>query len=58
MGQTVIVWGSEYKVSVTKQSSSVWIADGEYNGKHISVKGETRGAAIKRWRESAEYMGN
>ena len=55
---TVIVWGKEVRITVERSSKSVWIATGDYMGKPIRVKDATEGAAIKRWREAAEYRGN
>ena len=55
---TVIVWGKEVRITVERRSKSVWIATGDYMGTTIQVKAATEGAAIKRWRETAEYQGN
>ena len=55
---TVIVWGKEVRITVQRSSKSVWIAAGDYMGKPIQVKNATEGAAVKRWREAAEYHGN
>jgi hypothetical protein len=55
---TVVVWGKEVEITVERHSKSVWIATGDYMGKPIQVQDATQGAAIKRWREAAEYQGN
>jgi hypothetical protein len=55
---TVQVWGKPETVTVYKRSKTVWIAVGEYLGKHIEVKGQSAGSAIKLWRETACYRGN
>jgi hypothetical protein len=55
---TVMVWDKPHEVAVRQYSKSVWIAAGDYMGKRIEVKNTSRGAAIKRWREAAEYQGN
>ncbi len=53
---TVEVWGKSYTV-VTRQKKSVWIAVGEYMGETIQTEGRSKGAAIKRWKESAHSKG-
>jgi hypothetical protein len=54
----VIVWDKRITISVHQKSKSVWVANGAYMGKPIETKGSTQGAAIKRWRDAAEYTGN
>lgn len=54
----VMVWDKPYPVTTHRKSKAVWIASGEYRGEHHSSEGRTEGAAIKRWREWAEYKGN
>ena len=50
--------GKPYEISVYRKSKSVWIAVGDYMGVTITVQDRSEGAAIKRWREAAEYRGN
>lgn len=57
MEEVVIVWGKPHTVRVAQKSKSVWTASGEYMGEHIQTTGATAGAAIKRWREAAQYRG-
>jgi hypothetical protein len=54
----VMVWDKPYAITTYRKSKSVWIASGEYMGKSNSTEGRTEGAAIKRWREWAQYVGN
>jgi len=55
---TVLVWNQPYEISVYQKSKTVWIAVGEYMGKHVETKGATQSAAISHWREAARYKGN
>jgi hypothetical protein len=55
---TVIVWGEPQEVIVRKVSKSRWVATGEYIGEAKQTKDATESAALKRWREWAEYKGN
>lgn len=55
--EMVSVWGKRYPVTVYQKSKSVWIASGTYMDEHKQTKGSTMGAALKRWREWAEYKG-
>jgi hypothetical protein len=56
--EIVIVWDTQYEISVHQQSKSVWIASGTYLGETLQVKRPTYGAAIKGWRDAAQYSGN
>ena len=58
--RTVIVWGKSYTVSVYKDCAykSVWHAVGDYEGRSIRTKDRSESAALKRWREAANYRGN
>ena len=56
--RTVLVWDKPHIVSVNRKSKSVWVAVGDYMGKTIRVQDRSEGAAVKRWREAAEYRGN
>lgn len=58
MKQTVLVWGKPQEVSAHKKSKTVWIATGEYMGVRIETKGPSENAAVKLWREAAQYRGN
>jgi hypothetical protein len=59
MGEHVVrVWDKPYPVSTYRKSKSVWIASGEYMGESHSSQDQTEGAAVKRWREWAQYKGN
>lgn len=55
MQTTVTVWGTKVEITVYQKSKTVWIATGEYLGKHHEVKRSTRGAAAKAWAEAARY---
>jgi hypothetical protein len=55
---TVNVWGKRYEVRTHRLSKSVWIASGDYEGDSIQGKASTEGAAVIRWRETAQYRGN
>jgi hypothetical protein len=54
---TVLVWGKQHSVTTYRKSKSVWVATGTYMGESHSTQDQTEGAAIKRWREWAEYKG-
>lgn len=58
MKETVIVWGESHEITVYQKSKAVWIAVGEYMGKQIETKRQTRGAAISGWQDAARYRGN
>ena len=58
MTRRVMVWDKPYDVEVYQKSKTVWIAVGEYMGKHLDTKGSTEGAALRRWVEAARYRGN
>jgi hypothetical protein len=58
MERTVNIWDNPNTVSVYRKSKTVWIAIGDYVGKHIEVKDHSEGAALNRWREAAEYKGS
>jgi hypothetical protein len=53
-----MVHDKPYEVTTHQKSKTVWIASGEYMGERHSTQDKTEGAAIKRWREWAEYKGN
>lgn len=55
---TVIVWDKPHNISVDRKYKTVWIATGDYMGKTITVQDRSEGAAVKHWRETAEYRGN
>ena len=52
-----MLWDKPYTVSVDRKSKSVWVAVGDYMGERIETKGSSEGAAVKRWREAAQYKG-
>jgi hypothetical protein len=59
MGSHVVrVWDKPYTVTTDKLSKSVWRASGEHMGESHSTQDRTQGAAVKRWREWAQYKGN
>jgi hypothetical protein len=58
MTKKVLVHGKPHDVEVYQKSKTVWIAVGDYMGEPIRTQDSTSGAALKRWREAAEYRGN
>jgi hypothetical protein len=54
----VMVWDKPYTVTTDRISKSVWRASGEYMGQSHSTQDRTEGAAVKRWREWAQYKRN
>jgi lysylphosphatidylglycerol synthetase-like protein (DUF2156 family) len=58
MQRTVRIWENPNTVCVYRKSKSIWIAIGDYIGKHIEVRDQSESAALNRWREAAEYKGN
>jgi hypothetical protein len=58
MKHVVKVWNIDSEVSVSQLSKSVWRATGTYHGEVIETKDRSEGAALKRWREAAQYRGN
>ncbi len=57
MKTTVEVWGKKYEIDVHRESKTAWIASGTYDDEYNQCKGQTSGAAVKRWRVWAEYKG-
>jgi hypothetical protein len=55
--RVVRVWDKPHTITVYKKSKSVWVAVGEYMGKHIEVKGSSLKAAEKSWISAATYQG-
>jgi hypothetical protein len=55
--RTVSVWGHLQKVNVYQKSAMVWVAYADYMGEPIEEKGESEGAALKRWSEAARSKG-
>jgi hypothetical protein len=45
-------------IDVCRKHKTVWVASGDYKGATITVQVQTEGAAIKRWREAAQYLEN
>jgi hypothetical protein len=58
MKKRVLVWGEQVEVDVHQRSKTVWIARGEYKGKHYECKASTPGAAAKAWADAARYHSN
>ena len=58
MERTVSIWDKPNTVSVYRKSKTVWIAIGDYVGKHIEARDQSESAALARWRNAAEYKGN
>ena len=57
--QTVYVWDKPYKITVDQQIEiGLGCAEGDYEGQSIEGKGASMGAAVIRWRETAQYRGN
>ena len=56
--QTVVVWDRPVEITVYQKSKTVWIAVGEYLGKHHEVKQSSPGAAAKGWADAAKYHSN
>jgi hypothetical protein len=54
----VVVHSEPYFINVDQRAKTIWIAVGDYMGKTIRVQDRSEGAAVKRWREAAEYRGN
>ncbi|WP_172428718.1 hypothetical protein [Azospirillum brasilense] len=57
MERSVLVWGKPYSVSVSPKSKSVWVAVGDYMSESIRTQDRSEAAALKRWREAAQYKG-
>ena len=58
MKMQVVVWNDKVEIDVDQKSKTVWIASGEYSGKHHEVKRSTPGAAAKGWADAARYHSN
>jgi hypothetical protein len=52
------VWSESCTIDVCRKHKTVWVASGDYKGATITVQVQTEGAAIKRWREAAQYLDN
>jgi hypothetical protein len=58
MGRHIVrVWDEPHTIETHQKSKSVWVASGEYMGETHSTQDRTEGAAVKRWREWAQYKG-
>jgi hypothetical protein len=55
---TVMVWDKPHVVTTYRKYKTVWVASGTYMGESHSTQGQSEGAAVKRWREWAQYKGN
>ena len=51
---SVRVYDNRCEVYVQQKSKSVWIADGEYQGKSIAAQGSSQADALTKWRRYAE----
>src|SRR5258708_34220025 len=58
MTQPVLVHGKPHDVEVYQKSKTVWIAVVDCMGERLETKDSSSGAALKRWKEAAEYKGN
>ena len=58
MKQRVVVWGELVEVEVQQSSKTVWVARGEYKGKHHEATGSSARAAAKWWAFAAKYHSN
>jgi hypothetical protein len=58
MDRAVKVWDRPYRVTVHQSSKTVWIAAGDYEGQHISVKSRSANSAVSAWIDAAKYKGN
>jgi hypothetical protein len=47
--------GKNHIVTVEHPSKAVWIVRGEYMGDQLQAKDKSEGAALKRWRERAQW---
>jgi hypothetical protein len=55
---SVMVWGQPHVVTVYRKSETVYEVVGNYMCETIRLEDQSEGAAIKRWREAAEYKGH
>jgi hypothetical protein len=58
MATIVEVFGNTIKVEAREGPPSVWIAAGDYLGKRIEVKADSRASVLTLWRRTAEYRGS
>ena len=56
---TVIVWGEPQAIRVYRDQSTKtrWIATGRYRNEPLDVRASSEGAAIRLWREKAQFKG-
>jgi hypothetical protein len=54
----VMVWGRPHDIEVDQHSKSVWIAVGEYMGRRVEGKGQSKMQAVLDWQRNATYKGN
>lgn len=55
MDHKVRIGPEEITVSVHRASKAVWIAEGEYLGKRIEIRGPTEAQTLGAWQKAAEY---
>ncbi len=53
MERKVNVWGEPFVIRVYEESKTVWIAQGDYVGERIEVKGSTATSAAALWEKAA-----
>lgn len=58
MKMRVKVWNDDVEIDVYQKSKSVWVAVGEYLGKHHEVKSSSAGSAAKLWADAAKFHSN
>lgn len=55
MQAQVNVWGNDIVINVEQHSKTVWVASGVCNDQIVTVKRQTKGAAISGWVDAARY---
>jgi hypothetical protein len=58
MDITVRVWGESCTVQVQELSKSVWVAAGDFMGKHHISKARSEAAAVRAWEMWAHRKGS
>ena len=51
---SAIVYGQRCEIYICQKSKTVWVVDGEYNGKSFIGSGRTQSAAVAQWIRIAE----
>jgi len=52
--RTVRVWGKFYAIRIYQRSKTVWIAEGDFEGKRITAKGSSGTSAAAHWQRAAQ----